>query len=112
MNMATHRISIGVCVPTQLSEIAPAKHLLKIPSPFLLVPVWVDFTRKEGVSLALSLSSPLPPQLCRVPDLLLFTGLAQCSAFMGISWPPIPSPRAAPCPWWQWAALAYYRPLA
>lgn len=36
------------CVPIQLSEIAPAMPLLRISSLFLLVPVWVDFTRKEG----------------------------------------------------------------
>lgn len=31
-----------------LGEKAPAKALLRISSLFLLVPVWVDFARKEG----------------------------------------------------------------
>lgn len=87
--LARHRASSGVCVPTQLSEIAPAKHLLKISSLFLLVPVWVDFTRKEGVSLALCLSTPLPEPF-RVPGLFLFTKLAQCQPFWG--------PPGLPCP--------------
>lgn len=109
--VARLRASSGVCVPTQLSEIAPAKHLLKISSLFLLVPVWVDFTRKEGVSLALSLSTPLPEPF-RVPGPFLFTKLAHCSAFPGTSWPPMPSPRAGPCPWGRWAALTHCGPLA
>lgn len=88
-SMARLRASSRVCVPTQLSEIAPAKHLLKIPSLFLLVPVWVDFTRKEGVSLALSLSTPLPEPF-QVPDPFLFTKLAQCQPFWG--------PPGLPCP--------------
>lgn len=84
-----HRASSGVCVPPQLSEIAPAKHLLKISSLFLLVPVWVDFTRKEGVSLALCLPTP-PPEPFRVPGPFLFTKLAPCQPFWG--------PPGLPCP--------------
>lgn len=41
--MAWHRASFVF-----FGEIAPAKALLRISSLFLLVPVWVDFIRKEG----------------------------------------------------------------
>lgn len=65
-------------------EIAPATHLLQISSPFLLVLVWVDFTRKEG---DFSGTFPLhssPLTLCSSSLALLYQG----SVFLGISWLP------------------------
>ena len=76
-----------VCAPPLLCQRAPAKPL-RISSAFLMVPVWVDFTGREGdFSGTFPLySSPLNPLMFLTSSCLL--GWQQCSSFLGIAWHP------------------------